>query len=59
LSTITLLEVFKQISQLRDEPTALQYVAVMKQGRVVDLDVALALRAARAAPQAAAGPQHH
>ena len=44
--SITLLEVFKRISQQRDEATALQYVAVMQQGRVVDLDGALALRAA-------------
>ena len=43
---ITLLEVFKRISQQRDEATALKYVAVMQQGRVVDLDSALALRAA-------------
>jgi toxin FitB len=44
--SISLLEVFKWISQQRDEATALQYVAVMQQGRVVDLDAALALRAA-------------
>ena len=44
--SITLLEVFKRISQQRDEAKALQYVAVMQQGRVVDLDGALALRAA-------------
>ena len=43
---ITLLEVFKRISQQCDEATALKYVAVMQQGRVVDLDAALALRAA-------------
>jgi toxin FitB len=43
---ITLLEVFKRISQQRDEATALRYAAVMQQGRVVDLDAALALRAA-------------
>ena len=43
---ITLLEVFKRISQQRDEATALKYAAVMQQGRVVDLDAALALRAA-------------
>ena len=43
---ITLLEVFKRISQQHDEATALKYVAVMRQGRVVDLDAALALRAA-------------
>jgi predicted nucleic acid-binding protein len=43
---ITLLEVFKRISQQRDEATALKYVAVMQQGRVVDLDAALVPRAA-------------
>lgn len=44
--SIALLEVFKRISGHRDEATALQYVAVMQQGRVVALDAALALRAA-------------
>jgi len=43
---ITLLEVFKRISQQRDEATALQYVAVMQQSRVVDLDASLAIHAA-------------
>lgn len=44
--SITLLEVFKRIAQQRDEAIALQYVAVMRQSVVVDLDAALALRAA-------------
>lgn len=44
--SITLLEVFKRIARQRDEATALQYVAVMQQGRVVDLDAALAIHAA-------------
>ncbi|MDT8321103.1 MAG: type II toxin-antitoxin system VapC family toxin [Xanthomonadales bacterium] len=44
--SITLLEVFKRIGQQRDETEALKYVAVMEQGDVVDLDAALALRAA-------------
>ena len=44
--SITLLEVFKCISRQRDEATALQYVAVMQQGRVMALDAALAIRAA-------------
>ena len=44
--SITLLEVFKRIAQQRDDATALQYVAVMRQSAVVDLDAALALRAA-------------
>ena len=44
--SITLLEVFKRISQQRDESAALQYVAVMQQSTIVDLDAALAMRAA-------------
>lgn len=44
--SITVLEVFKRISQQRDDAAALQYVAVMQQSTVVDLDAALGLRAA-------------
>lgn len=44
--SITLLEVFKRISQQRNESAALQYMAVMRQSTVVDLDASLALRAA-------------
>ena len=44
--SITLLEVFKKIAQQRGKGVALQYVAVMQQGRVVSLDGALALLAA-------------
>ena len=44
--SITLLEVFKRISQQRDESTALQYMAVMQQSTVVELDAALAMHAA-------------
>lgn len=44
--SITLLEVFKRISQQHDESVALRYVALMQQSDVVDLDAALALRAA-------------
>lgn len=43
---VCLLEVFKVIARQRGESDALQAVAVMQQGRVVDLDAALALRAA-------------
>ena len=46
--SITLLEVFKRIAQERDEALALKYIAVMQQGEVIDLDPALALRAAAA-----------
>lgn len=44
--SITMLEVFKRVAQQRDESAALQCVAVMQQSTVVDLDAALALRAA-------------
>ena len=43
--SITLLEVFKRIAQQRGEGAALQYVAVMQQGHVVELGAALALQA--------------
>ena len=46
MPSITLLEVFKKVAQQRSEGVALQYVAVMQQGRVVALDAALALQAA-------------
>ena len=45
--SITLLEVFKRVYQQRGEGPALQAVALMQQGAVVDLDAALALMAAR------------
>lgn len=44
--SITLMEVFKRVTQQRDESAALQYVAVMQQGHVVELDAPLALMAA-------------
>ncbi len=44
---ICVLEVFKVVARQRDEGAALQAVALMQQGRVVDLDAALALSAAR------------
>jgi predicted nucleic acid-binding protein len=45
--TVSLYEVFKRVLQQRDEGEALQAVAVMQQGRVVDLDAAIALSAAK------------
>jgi toxin FitB len=45
--SICLLEVFKRVCQQRGEGPALQAVALMQQGRVVDLDSPLALIAAR------------
>lgn len=45
--TISLLEVFKRVLQQRSENEALLAVALMRQGRVVDLDADLALSAAK------------
>jgi predicted nucleic acid-binding protein len=45
--TISLYEVFKRVLQQRDEGDALQAVALMRQGQVVDLTPPLALSAAR------------
>jgi predicted nucleic acid-binding protein len=44
---LSLFEVFERVLQQRGEPAALQAVALMHQGRVVDLDASLALEAAR------------
>ncbi len=44
--TISLYEVFKRILQQRDEGDALQAIALMQQGQVVDFDASLALSAA-------------
>lgn len=40
-------EVFKRVLQQRDESDALEAVAVMQQGQVVELDAAIALSAAK------------
>ncbi len=45
--SLSLYEVFKRVLQQRGEGEALQAVAVMLQGRVVDLGVDLALSAAK------------
>lgn len=45
--SISLLEVFKRVLQQRGEDAALQVAAIMQLGRVVELDTAIALRAAR------------
>ncbi len=47
IPTLSLYEVFKRILQQRTESDALQAIAVMQQGTVVDLDARLALSAAR------------
>jgi len=45
--TLTLFEVFKRTRQLTDEGTALEAIAVMLQGRVIELSATLAIDAAR------------
>jgi predicted nucleic acid-binding protein len=45
--SIVLLEVFKRFLQQRSESEALQAAAIMRQGKIVDLDGALALSAAK------------
>jgi predicted nucleic acid-binding protein len=45
--SLSLFEVFKRVCQQRDEDEALRAIAVMEQGKVVDLDRATALEAAR------------
>jgi toxin FitB len=45
--SLSLFEVFKRVSQQRNEDEALRAIAVMEQGRVVELDRATALEAAR------------
>jgi len=45
--SLVLYEVFKRVLEQRDETQALEAVAVMQQGRVVDLDSRIALEAAR------------
>jgi len=45
--SITIFEVFKRVLQQKNESDALRAVALMQQGSVVDLDVSIALQAAR------------
>ena len=45
--TLTLFEVFKRTRQLTDETTALEVIAVMLQGRVVEISATLAINVAR------------
>lgn len=45
--TLVIFEVFKRVLQQRTEGDALQVIAVMRQGNVVDLNTPIALRAAK------------
>ncbi|OGP83001.1 MAG: twitching motility protein PilT [Deltaproteobacteria bacterium RBG_16_54_11] len=47
IPTLSLYEVFKRVLQQKGEGEALQAIAVMHQGVVVDLDAVLALNAAK------------
>ena len=44
---ISIYEVFKRVLQQRDEEEALKAVALMQQGEVIEMDVALVLNAAK------------
>ena len=46
--TLSLYEVFKRVLQQRGEGQALQAIALMQQGQIVDLTAAIALSAAKA-----------
>ena len=47
IPSISIFEVFKRVLQQRNESDALQVVALMLQGRVIQLDTAIALEAAK------------
>ena len=49
--SISLYEVFKRVLQQRGDGAALQAVALMRQGRVIDLTATVALTAARLSVQ--------
>jgi len=47
VASISMLEVFKWIFRVKGENAALQASALMQQGEIIDLDSALAIRAAK------------
>jgi predicted nucleic acid-binding protein len=47
VSSISIFEVFKRVLQQRGESDALQAAALMQQGKIVNLDVSIALQAAK------------
>lgn len=47
VSTINLYEVFKRIIQQREERDAIQAIAVMQQGRIIEVDIPIAISAAK------------
>ena len=47
VSTISLYEVFKKVLIEKDQESALQAVALMQQGKVIDVNISVSLTAAR------------
>ena len=47
VSTINLYEVFKKVLQQKNENAALQAIALMQQGKIVDVDSSISLHSAR------------
>jgi len=47
IPTICLYEVFKVVLRERDEDSAIQAIAIMKQGKIIDLSQDIALQAAK------------
>ncbi|HWX43618.1 MAG TPA: type II toxin-antitoxin system VapC family toxin [Blastocatellia bacterium] len=45
--SISIFEVFKRVWQQRSESDALQAAALMQQGQIIDLDLSIALKAAK------------
>ena len=47
ISTINLYEVFKKVLQQKDENSALQAIALMQQGEIIEVDSSIALHSAK------------
>ena len=47
VSTINLYEVYKNVLQQKDENAALQAVALMQQGKIIDLDASISIHSAK------------
>ncbi|MBN2364761.1 MAG: type II toxin-antitoxin system VapC family toxin [Calditrichaeota bacterium] len=47
VSTINLYEVFKKVTQERDENSALEAIALMQQGKIIDTDESISLSSAK------------
>jgi len=47
VSTINLYEVFRKVLQQKDENAAMQAIALMQQGKIIEVDSAISLHAAK------------